>query len=163
MPEHQPVGQPSPGVPAVRLADERGRELGLRRGRRHEHGDNQGCRQGESHPTTLSFVNASQAAAAPPRTGRFDHGCSRHQSIPDPKGRVLTPDFRAFDLLRFRSGLIGAGALGSAETKCSAGALTAFTLVFRIQSDVNICHGILREGIHGQPCTSHHGPRRGSA
>jgi transcriptional regulator with PAS, ATPase and Fis domain len=36
-------------------------------------------------------------------------------------------------------------------------------LVFRIQSDVNICHGILREGIHGQPCTSHYGPRGGSA
>jgi MOSC N-terminal beta barrel domain len=36
-------------------------------------------------------------------------------------------------------------------------------LVFRIQSEVNICHGILREGIHGQPCPSHHGPRRGSA
>jgi putative transposase len=57
----------------------------------------------------------------------------------------------------------GAPGLIRAVETCFPRALRQRCLVFRIQSGVNICHGILREGIHGQPCTSHHGPRRGSA
>ena len=36
-------------------------------------------------------------------------------------------------------------------------------LVFRIVNQVNICHGILREGIHGQSDSPHRGQRGGSA
>jgi len=36
-------------------------------------------------------------------------------------------------------------------------------LVFRIRSQVNICHGILREGIHGQSRSADRGQRGGSA
>ena len=36
-------------------------------------------------------------------------------------------------------------------------------LVFGIQTKVNICHGILREGIHGQPRAPYYPQRGGSA
>jgi phosphate transport system permease protein len=39
----------------------------------------------------------------------------------------------------------------------------AALLVSRIRSQVNICHGILREGIHGQSHSADHGQRGGSA
>ena len=37
------------------------------------------------------------------------------------------------------------------------------SLVFRIRSQVNMCHGILREGLHGQSRSADRGQRGGSA
>jgi winged helix-turn helix protein len=73
---------------------------------------------------------------------------------------VLGVSPRTVRRLRLRYQKLGYSGLFDRRRRCSP---RAVPLVFRIQSGVNICHGILREGIHGQPCTSHHGPRRGSA
>ena len=73
----------------------------------------------------------------------------------------LPPEYRAVVVLRDVEGLshrdigeVVGITVASAKTRVHRARLfLRKRLVFRIRSKVNICHGILREGIHGQSRT----------